>query len=36
MLIFVKNTLQEAKIPEIWETGEEKGLSARDLKKKWR
>jgi hypothetical protein len=27
MLIFVENTLNEAKIPEIWKTEEEKQLS---------
>jgi hypothetical protein len=34
-MIFVEDTLQETQIPEIWETEEEKGLSAGDLKKKY-
>jgi hypothetical protein len=32
MLVFVEESLNGAKIPEIWETGEEKGLSVRELK----
>jgi hypothetical protein len=35
MLIFVENTLQEARIPEIWETEEDKEISVADLKKKY-
>jgi hypothetical protein len=32
MFIFVKNTPEEAKIPEIWETEEEKSKSFKDLR----
>jgi hypothetical protein len=35
MLIFVENQLQEARIPEIWETEKEKKLPTGDLKKKY-
>jgi hypothetical protein len=35
MLIFVESQLYEAKIPEIWETEEDKELTASDLKKKY-
>jgi hypothetical protein len=35
MLVFMENRVQEAQIPEIWETEEEKGLSAGNLKKKY-
>ena len=32
MLRFVEGKLEEAQIPEIWETEEEKALSIRELK----
>ena len=35
MLSFVENRLDEGKIPEIWETEEEKKLSPLSLKKKY-
>jgi hypothetical protein len=35
MLILVENALNEAEIPEIWETGEEKRLSIGQLKHRY-